>query len=72
MLDLLVNGASIPTVGADGHPVAWVQDGALHIGVRRFPNPGAGVGLPAGVVCEASDTTHGPTLSAATFIVQGF
>lgn len=72
VLDLLVNGASIPNVGADGHPVVWVQGGALHIGVRRFPNPGAGVGLPAEVVFEVIDPIHGPTLSSATFIVQGF
>jgi hypothetical protein len=72
VFDLLLNGASTLNVGSDGRPLVWVQDGALYIGVRRFPNPGAGVSVPAEVVFEVIDPINGPVLSSATFFVQGF
>ncbi len=72
VFDLLLNGASTTNAGPDGKPLVWVQDGALYIGVRRFPNPGAGVSVPAEVIFEVIDPINGPVLSSATFFVQGF
>lgn len=65
-LDL--NGQPSSNLGSDGRPLAWVQDGALYIGIRRFPNAGAGASIPTSVVLVMSDSS----LTLVTFNAVGF
>ena len=65
-LDL--NGAVSGNQGSDGQPLAWTQDGALHLGVRRFPNAGAGASIPVSVVLVMADAS----LLQVSFNAVGF
>ena len=40
---LLIDGQPVANVGTTGAPLATAQNGALHVDIRHFPNPGAGV-----------------------------
>ncbi|HSX95275.1 MAG TPA: hypothetical protein VLG41_20285 [Hydrogenophaga sp.] len=52
-----LNGAPSTNLGSDGKPLVWVQDGSLYLGIRRFPNPGAGATTPVSVVVVMSDAS---------------
>ncbi len=52
-----LNGAPSTNLGSDGRPLIWVQDGSLYLGIRRFPNPGAGATTPVSVVVVMSDAS---------------
>jgi len=51
------NGLPSSNLGSDGKPLVWVQDGSLYLGIRRFPNPGAGATTPVSVVVVMSDAS---------------
>jgi hypothetical protein len=65
---LSFNGLPTNNLGSDGRPLVWVQDGALHIGIRRFPNPGAGSATPVSVVVVMADAS----LTLVSFNAVGF
>lgn len=65
---LSFNGLPTGNLGSDGRPLVWVQDGALHIGIRRFPNPGAGSVTPVSVIVVMADAS----LTLVTFNAVGF
>lgn len=65
---LSFNGQPTSNLGSDGRPLVWVQDGALHIGIRRFPNPGAGAATPVSVIVVMADTS----LTLVNFNAVGF
>ena len=65
---LTLNGLPANNAGSDGRPLAWVQDGALYIGIRRFPNPGAGAATPTSVALVMSDAS----LVLVSFNAVGF
>ena len=65
---LSFNGLPTGNQGSDGRPLVWVQDGALHIGIRRFPNPGAGSAIPVSVIVVMADAS----LTLVTFNAVGF
>lgn len=52
-----LNGVLSNNLGSDGKPLIWVQDGSLYLGIRRFPNPGAGATTPVSVVVVMSDAS---------------
>ncbi len=52
-----VNGQSSSNLSGDGRPLIWMQDGALYLGIRRFPNPGAGATTPVAVVVVMADAS---------------
>ena len=63
-----LNGAPSSNTGSDGSPLVWTQGGAIYIGIRRFPNPGAGVITPVSVVVVMADAT----LTLLNFNAAGF
>lgn len=65
---LELNGLPSSNLGSDGRALTWVQDGALYIGIRRFPNPGAGAAIPTSVVLVMSDGS----LTLVNFNAVGF
>lgn len=62
------NGLSANNTGNDGRPLVWVQDGAVYIGIRRFPNPGPGSATPTSVYLVMSDSS----LTLLNFNAVGF
>lgn len=64
---LSLGGQPANNVGLNGAPLLTVENGALRLAIRQFPNPGAGVTVPVDAVLVMQDGT----LTLVSFNVVG-